>query len=522
MTFKEYKKPIVLGAPRSGFTLLINVIDSFQQTCPKEEPFEKKFINAVTFIMGEGISRTIEKAFAEKGIKKNLVYSPSFRAVFGGPHWIDETENKFYCFRKYIGVKGYGDFALLVRYPSEIESSFPIEHSHYSPKVWLSDPRFKNHRFFASVRNPVDIISSSCFSFNALTSHYIQQFISHRKDNDDLRKKIALYKLTDLTFFKGLISKLRDYYLEYLDCRDEFHEMRWEDLIGIPGKTIHNISEQLGSSIRAEDTAEIWQQLAYKNLTAAHGHNYRKGHAYVNGWRKTLTNEHLRLMREEGLEDISIKLGYGKILSIDECEYTDYQKKIASYLKKGKIYRRYWDKDLFTFSFNKSNIDASSFSIFKTYEWKKYTRIEQSCFQDESVLNYVWGETENIVNDFNELFYETMNAELTGENYREKLKVILNSYPLLLKMAGFRTIDDCIDKIFENMSKDVSPRLIRVHGKINIVLFKKVFYGIPQSLGPIDLTTQKIDKYDSIKKAGSLTDLIYELSERDRVEGQHA
>ena len=180
MTYKKYKKPLVLGAPRSGFTLLINIIDSLQQAFPKEVPFEKKMFNAVISIMGDSISRTIEKAFAEQGIIKDLVYSHSFRAVLGGPHWIDKTKSQFYCFRKYIGVRGYGDFALLIRYPSEIESSFPIEHSHYSPKKWLSDPRFKNHRFFASVRNPADIISSSCFSFNALTSEYIQRFISYR------------------------------------------------------------------------------------------------------------------------------------------------------------------------------------------------------------------------------------------------------------------------------------------------------------------------------------------------------
>ena len=141
----------------------------------------------------------------------------------------------------------------------------------------------------------------------------------------------------------------------------------------------------MGVSLDRDQASDIWRKIDHVNLTGAHKHNFRLGHGVVGGWKSWITNTHLDMMRDYGLEDFSQEWGYGKIDMLDETAYTPFQKKLADAIANKKIIREYDDENLFGFAFNKSNLDLNRFT-FKRYGWRTHTQIERSSCTDEDLV----------------------------------------------------------------------------------------------------------------------------------------
>src|SRR5688572_22123236 len=103
-------KPLVVGAPRSGFALLASVLIHFVPLAPRKSDLRQRVLNALMRNLGDHVSAAIVKAFASRGITSDLLYNANFRYVTGGPKWLKEGAPETACFRKYIGVRGMGDF----------------------------------------------------------------------------------------------------------------------------------------------------------------------------------------------------------------------------------------------------------------------------------------------------------------------------------------------------------------------------------------------------------------------------
>ena len=500
---KEFK-PLVIGAPRSGFSLLTNVISHIYALTAGKQSIKRKVIKAFTNTAGWEISKEIQKVFEKHNIKEDLIYNLNFKDPIGGPKWLNPNSPQTACFRKYIGVKGVGDFTLIISHPREILDNYEVVHSHYNPRIWLSETYYNSYTKFASVRHPFDIINSSCFSINALTSEYIQKFIPPSMDNDKLRQHLALYKLTDLDFFKGLISPLKNYMEEYISCENEYISMKWEDLIQKPVETIIELSRSASTEIDEELANTIWDDIKYKNLTAAHKHNYRVGHGKVNGWCNSLVNEHLEIMREEGLEEISITLGYKPNTFINKSSYTNNQKKISDYIKRGEVYNDYPDRDLFDFAFNKSNLDSSKFTQFKRYEPRENTQIERSCFSDEELLFDVWESAENTVKKFNNIFSELSEQEyFSEEEGLERIEsVFKNTSWISKKNVDLKISCELFNEVID------PPRLLLREKRWSVVAYGGFFYGIPRPLGQIDVQNTKSRKRFGIESSSNMNLLI--------------
>jgi hypothetical protein len=516
-------KPLVVGAPRSGFALLASVVIHFVPLAPGKLDLRQRILNALMRHLGDHISASIVDAFARRGITEDLLYNPNFRYVVGGPKWIRPDAPETACFRKYIGVRGMGDFTLITSHPRQMLDMDEIVHSHNDPGLWLAHPAYRDYTKFASIRNPIGILNSSIFSLNALASEYIQKFVPPELDNHQLREQLALYKFTDLDFYEGLVRFLAPYLREFLKHRDGYTVMRWEDLITDPVPTIQRLGSAAGFNLSDGFARNLWARLDHVNLTQAHKHNYRSGKGMVGDWKNWITNEHLELARKHGLEELSVALGYGKFEFFDEARYTPFQKTVSDHIRRGEIHRDFFDPDLFTFAFNKSNLVSDKFP-FKRYDWREHTQIERSIFKDEALERHIWdvaeratGEVNSFLADFLRGSYDTRRNALgslreLGRQHRARIGA---TDPVRFKEAFLAADRELASPVslrnlynrFSNTAKRVVrrlrpagdaaaasdtaatplPRLVESLGGYNIVCFDGVYFGLPQSLGPVKL-----------------------------------
>jgi hypothetical protein len=373
---------LVLGPPRSGFALLTSILNQLLTLKRlRTRPLTNE-LNAFVPNASETVYEAVEEYFAKHITLDTLVISPEFKLLVGGPKWLSKSNSDLACVRKYIGIRGMGDFLAVFSLPKCVMDFYPVVHSHYDPAQWLKDPYYTDYIKLSSIRNPLDIINSSMFSLNALTGEYIDKHV--REDPNIIRDNLALYKLTDLNFIEGLITPLKDYLTAFIPVKNRYSVMRWEDLITEPGKTIFAISKSAGLTISEESAKHLWDRMKFKNQTAHHRHNFRKG--IIGDWKNHLVNEHLEILKGQGFDEPLEVFGYKPIEYLKKSEYTPYQKTVAEYINKGQVYDRFEDKDLFTFAFNKSNFRSSK------YEFTKYTsdsglvEIERSSIQNEALL----------------------------------------------------------------------------------------------------------------------------------------
>ena len=466
-------------------------------------------MKAFTNLAGSTISNEISLVISKAGLGSDLIYNDNFRLAPGGPYWLDGNDSPRICFRKYIGIRELGDFTLITSHPRPIADFYEIVHSHIGPETWLESPFYTDYTKLASIRHPADILTSSCFSINALASEYIQRFVPPEQDNDFLRQGLSLYKLSDLNFFEGLIAPLKFYLEDFLRCQDQFAlVMRWEALIEHPIETILSVAEAAGIPVDEKFALLIWEDMAYRNLTGAHKHNFRVGHGRVGGWLDSLTNSHIDCMRDNGLEFYCKELGYGALPRLKEGDYNPFQKEVDRYIRTGKFYDKFPDKNLFEFAFNKSNLDFSRFSKFRVYDWREHTRIERSSFKDEPLLMEIWDAAEDSVARFNFAYQELLQLNyLGGTAVLPSVEGILRKWRLPIDevVSGIRRELEC-DLIYQD------PVLVRSVGKTNIVAFAGHFYGLPQALGPVDFYKQNVVGLPGVKVANKLSELIQILS----------
>jgi hypothetical protein len=413
------KKPLVIGAPRSGFSLLISVIHNLltQSNLKPRVSYRQAVINRVVELASFYITHKYRATFARFGITHDLVFNGEFHLLIGGPKWLDPANPARACFRKYFGIKGMGDFLLVTSHPREVLDHDLVLHSHTAPGLWAQQEAYTGYDKFTSIRNPVGIINSAAFSLNAMASEYIQKFMPTESE-DAIRQRHGLYKLTDLEFLRGLVRFLKNYLEDYLPWRDHYVIMKWEDLITEPAKTICAVADALEINCSEHEAQLIWKPLDHVNLLRFHKHNFRRGHGIVGNWKNSLVNEHMEIFRELGFDEYLERLGYPRLPILDPRRYSPFQKLIARYLQRGEIYRDTGDPDLFGFAFNKTNIDASKFD-FKSYPPRKWTCVERSTVAQDSLVEAVSDTAEECCEKINNLLLEVLRTRIESPGEAE-------------------------------------------------------------------------------------------------------
>ena len=405
-------RPLVVAAPRSGFSLLIHVAASIlsRHAQPRAVKFRDAALRELVDLCSRLVTQEYRRVFASFGITSDLIFNGEFHLLVGGPKWISAKRPERACIRKYFGVRGMGDFLLTTSHPRALLEYDRVIHSHTAPPLWLEQPYYAECVKLTSIRNPIGIINSASFSLNAMASEYVQKFLPGVSE-DFLRQRLALYKLTDLDFVRGLVKFLKGYLDQYLAVRTGYHTMRWEDLITEPVATIQSIGRFLGCEISRDDARAIWAPMDHVNLLQHHKHNYRKGKGIVGDWKNSLVNEHMEIFREFGFEKYLAELGYPGIPELNPRDYSPYQRLVAAYIHRGQVYRSTGDQDLFNFAFNKSNIDATSFN-FKSYAPREWTHVERTCLANDGLVEAISETAERCCEQMNQIFDELLNARL--------------------------------------------------------------------------------------------------------------
>jgi hypothetical protein len=494
-------RPLVVGSPRSGFALLGSVLSELLPMDPPRLDLKQRLIGAVVRQLQFSVSRAVEMAFNVAGITDDLIYNSNFKTISGGPKWLKADDPARACIRKYLGVRGKGDFTLVISHPAEVLETDAIVHSHSHPRLWTELDRYRDFTKFASMRNPLGIINSSLFSINALASEYIQRFVDPRDDNDELRQNLALFKFTNLDFFSGIVRHYKNYFDDFLPVARRYHVMRWEDLIERPAETIGNIAAHAGLPVEPAHAVQIWERLGHVNLTGEHKHNYRRGKGIVGDWRRWMTNRHLEIIRDCGLESAMRAFGYGGIERLDEVAYTPFQQRVAGLLERGEVFETYPDRDLFSFAFNKSNLDTSAFD-FKRYGWREHTCVERSNFTDDSIVMSVWDSAETAAGELNRILESVIVGRYATvpEAHASLGEILRAAQPIAKRMpqaysAMANEISAIVEETLENGLGDwpivdpaAPPRLIRGWNGYNIVSYRGRFSAIPLAAGPLDLS----------------------------------
>lgn len=523
-TSPEIFRPLVVGSPRSGFALLTSVLAHLVPMAKSKRTLQDLVLKILVDAFGGHISNEITAVFNKEGIDDDLIFNQEFQMMTGGPKWLHPQDNKLACFRKYIGVRGMGDFTLITTHPTQILDYDDIIHSHVDAKKWAVSTTYANCQKFASVRNPIGIINSSLFSINALTSEYIQRFIQSGNDTHAMRENLALFKYTNLDFFEGLLKFYKNYFDEYIQVRGSYTEMRWEDLLTNPTSTISTLAQSVGFPVNEEHAQQIWNQIGHVNLTGAHKHNLRKGGGKPGDWKNWITNQHLEIMRQYGFEPIMEALEYGPIPTLNEDNYTPFQRKVNDLLNKGEVYDDFPDQDLFGFAFNKSNMDSSNFA-FTNYDWKAATRVERSCFTDESIMMRVWNAAEAATARLNLVFDTVLAEELSADEktamaaiFRiEEAATFFAKWMPKAYDAVFERLKQLIHDDYRAMQKGLPrfdgnpPRLIRNFGTFNLVTYNGIYYGIPQSIGTVDLTKQSVEGLPQVITSPSYAAVVKQI-----------
>lgn len=500
-----YPKYLVVAPPRGGFTLLISVINELYHNENINKDAVQIYINKFVPLASEIVSKAINKYFSEHIKLDDLFYSGEFRNILvGGPKWLDKDESNTICVRKYLGVKGLGDFTFIQYHPKYLLDYDEVVHSHNHPGIWIDNHEFRDYRKFTSIRNPIDIIHSSVYSINALASEYIQRCVD--QDESTIRYKLALNKFTNPAFMEGLVIYLVNYLKDFMPVRDKFrYVMKWEDLILRPVETILKIAHAGEFNISKATAKNIWERIQFRNLTRWHRHSFRKG--VIGDWKNSITNIHLELFKSHGFDELLETLGYDRIKYFKESAYSPVQKDIEACLKKGKVYKSHEDEDLYTFAFNKTNLTSSKFT-FKSYPRVGDIYIERSTFKDEHIIEGFRNELGNTIANANHFLTEIREIKLLRikdetialneiqTKYRKIFgESMVNDIPEYERAFSPRGLDDKQGRV---------PRLMESYKSYNIVKLGNDFYAVPQKLGPLDL--QKIDMslYKTIIQGNSI------------------
>src|SRR5215831_15344834 len=162
-------KPLVVAAPRGGFSLLISIINSLfgRSGSMPYRSYKQTVIDSVVDLASFYTTAKYRAAFASLGITHDLIFNGEFHLLVGGPKWLHPDNPRLACVRKYFGVRGMGDFLLVTSHPREVLDYDNVLHSHTSPGLWEQEEGYASCLKFTSIRNPLGIINSASYSLNA-------------------------------------------------------------------------------------------------------------------------------------------------------------------------------------------------------------------------------------------------------------------------------------------------------------------------------------------------------------------
>jgi len=507
--------------------MAISLLNRLHHVYPGVWNARRLCLKAICDTAGRLPAERLSTACEAAGYADQLVFSPAFQDFLGGPKYLSEDPQEVYI-RKYVGIEGVGDFTLLFYFPTEVLTAQEIVHSHEHPERFHQNAFFQGYSRFATIRSPADSLTAASFSINALAGHYLHLRQPGREAELHVRRELALHKLTDLNFFRGLVEYHKSYLETFLSVREHFHTIRYEEITRSPASVIKALASAAGRPIGDRFAVALWDEKEILDASATHTHNIDPGAETAHVCAAALTNKHLAILRELGVAQLEEELGYPPRPDFDPKAYTPFQHAAAQYLREGRVHTPDVTSDLFRFAFNKSNLRDASFA-FRHYQREGDIRIDRADMQDEALLFRLTQAAADGLAVVRRLFASALVADYTTESGRADF---INDVAAILKdmddrprlaEACLEGVRSAIATIHTPLVNEVAlkrlfgasftphrggePRLIRTLKDANIVQYGGILYRIPHALGPIDLKRQSPLDFKNVRCAVRLTDL---------------
>ncbi len=349
----------IYGIPRSGFTLtiglILNLIDFNSHQLRTLLKIDKK--------LGEKLLKPFIESLENK-TNKEIYFSGEFSSLTGGPK---ELKDKYIFSRKYIGIKDIGDITVSIAIPKILEILIPIYHSH------ILDSSVKDRKIsIITMRHPCGIFESSINSFNALTSEYLQKEVGRDKSKEErYRKELALYKMTDPTIKNALLSYLNRNMGTYSESYDIYKKnitpITWEGLLSNSFNNfekIHDVLKKIGIQTSVDNIQKELNKFSFINTLKYHKHNFRPGHAQINGWLSELPQEIISEIINLNFSKRYIEIHQENLFRIIESSITksNFSLDAQNCLKTNRSFKPALDPNILEFSLNKTNVDQDLFA----------------------------------------------------------------------------------------------------------------------------------------------------------------
>src|SRR5690349_11772304 len=108
------RRPLVVAAPRSGFSLLIHIANSIlaRHRQPRAVNVRDAALRELVDLCSNLVTQEYHRVFESFGITSDLIFNGEFHLLVGGPKWLSAKHPERASIRKYFGVRGMGDFLL--------------------------------------------------------------------------------------------------------------------------------------------------------------------------------------------------------------------------------------------------------------------------------------------------------------------------------------------------------------------------------------------------------------------------
>jgi len=147
----------VISLERTGFSLMLSILNEILR---RKQPIHAtedspSYLNQALSFLSHQTNLKYKQFFAQRGLEHKLLFNGEFQLLVGGPKWVDPKYPDDIFVRKYFGLKDFGDFLMVVRYPKKLFDYYPITHSTKGPVDWLTSYGVDGRNWLTSYRNPI-------------------------------------------------------------------------------------------------------------------------------------------------------------------------------------------------------------------------------------------------------------------------------------------------------------------------------------------------------------------------------
>lgn len=160
-------------------------------------------------------------------------------------------------------------------------------------------------QLFCTMRNPEQVIDS--------TLNFVFPDMQHYMDAREVTAKdFYLYRWANLDVFERTIRRIMRHYHSFLEHKDKFLVVPYEQLLAEPTPLLCTIADALNIDSSEKLAQQVWEKVSFRGLMGKWKFHYRKDRNRYFKLREFLTADHLAIVERHEVNQITLALGYGE------------------------------------------------------------------------------------------------------------------------------------------------------------------------------------------------------------------